>query len=238
MAARPGAADQAQGRELRQHRARLGAARAGRHAGLRRRQRRWRGEPGEACRQGVRPRRHAVEVPLPRVLAHQGRRRAAGLLARPRRPAAGRRQHVAQQARHLRLGSGSTTARPCSPAICRTISRATSPTSAAAGAISRGRCCSRAGDRSIDLIDAEHLALDAARANITDPRASFHWLDLTREPAPATYDAIVCNPPFHTGRASTPALGQSDDRSRGARAEAAAAASTWSPIAACPTSRC
>jgi len=61
----------------------------------------------------------------------------------------------------------------------------------------------------IDLIDAEHLALDAARANLADPRASFHWLDLTREPAPSTYDAIVCNPPFHTGRASTPALGQS-----------------------------
>ena len=60
----------------------------------------------------------------------------------------------------------------------------------------------------LDLIDAEHLALDAARANVTDPRASFHWLDLAREPAPATYDAIVCNPPFHTGRASTPGLGQ------------------------------
>jgi 16S rRNA (guanine1207-N2)-methyltransferase len=60
----------------------------------------------------------------------------------------------------------------------------------------------------LDLIDAEHLALDAARANVTDPRASFHWLDLAREAAPATYDAIVCNPPFHTGRASTPALGQ------------------------------
>jgi 16S rRNA (guanine1207-N2)-methyltransferase len=60
----------------------------------------------------------------------------------------------------------------------------------------------------LDLIDAEHLALDAARANVDDPRASFHWLDLTREPAPATYDAIVCNPPFHTGRAATPALGQ------------------------------
>lgn len=60
----------------------------------------------------------------------------------------------------------------------------------------------------LDLIDAEHLALDAARANVTDPRAAFHWLDLAREPAPATYDAIVCNPPFHTGRASTPALGQ------------------------------
>lgn len=60
----------------------------------------------------------------------------------------------------------------------------------------------------IDLIDAEHLALDAARANLTDERASFHWLDLARERAPATYDDIVCNPPFHTGRASTPALGQ------------------------------
>ncbi len=60
----------------------------------------------------------------------------------------------------------------------------------------------------IDLIDAEHLALDAARANVGDPRASFHWLDLTREPAPATFDAIICNPPFHTGRASTPSLGQ------------------------------
>jgi 16S rRNA (guanine1207-N2)-methyltransferase len=60
----------------------------------------------------------------------------------------------------------------------------------------------------IDLIDAEQLALDAARVNVTDQRASFHWLDLTREPAPAAYDAIVCNPPFHTGRASTPALGQ------------------------------
>jgi 16S rRNA (guanine1207-N2)-methyltransferase len=60
----------------------------------------------------------------------------------------------------------------------------------------------------LDLIDAEHLALDAARANIADARASFHWLDLARESAPAIYDAIVCNPPFHTGRASTPALGQ------------------------------
>jgi 16S rRNA (guanine1207-N2)-methyltransferase len=60
----------------------------------------------------------------------------------------------------------------------------------------------------IDLIDAEHLALDAARVNVADPRAAFHWLDLTSESAPHLYDAIVCNPPFHTGRASTPALGQ------------------------------
>ncbi len=62
--------------------------------------------------------------------------------------------------------------------------------------------------RRIDLIDAEHLAIEAALANITDKRASFHWLDLTTESAPATYAAVICNPPFHTGRAATPALGQ------------------------------
>ena len=64
------------------------------------------------------------------------------------------------------------------------------------------------GVTKIDLIDAEHLSLDAARANVKDARASFHWLDLASEPAPARYDAILCNPPFHTGRAATPALGQ------------------------------
>ena len=60
----------------------------------------------------------------------------------------------------------------------------------------------------LDLIDAEHRALEAARANVVDPRTTFHWLDLAAEPAPATYDTIVCNPPFHASRAATPALGQ------------------------------
>lgn len=60
----------------------------------------------------------------------------------------------------------------------------------------------------LDLIDAEHRALEAARANVTDPRAAFHWLDLAAEKPPGIYDAIVCNPPFHTGRASLPELGQ------------------------------
>ena len=64
------------------------------------------------------------------------------------------------------------------------------------------------GIRRIDLIDAEHLALSAARANVVDERVSFHWLDLVTEKPPHTYDAILCNPPFHTGRASTPGLGQ------------------------------
>jgi len=60
----------------------------------------------------------------------------------------------------------------------------------------------------LDMIDAEHRAIEAARANVADPRASTHWLDLIAEPAPKVYDAIVCNPPFHAGRAAEPALGQ------------------------------
>ena len=60
----------------------------------------------------------------------------------------------------------------------------------------------------IDLYEAEALALDAARANVADPRASFHWSDVTRlgrEVGP--YDAVIANPPFHKGRAAEPELG-------------------------------
>ena len=32
----------------------------------------------------------------------------------------------------------------------------------------------------LDLYEAEALALDAARANVTDPRARFHWTDVAR----------------------------------------------------------
>ncbi len=64
------------------------------------------------------------------------------------------------------------------------------------------------GVERIDLVDAEFRAIEAARANVADTRASFHWLDLAGEAAPSIYDAIVCNPPFHAGRAADPALGQ------------------------------
>ncbi len=60
----------------------------------------------------------------------------------------------------------------------------------------------------LDMIDAEHRAIEAVRTNIPDPRATAHWLDVIAEAAPTTYDAIVCNPPFHAGRAAQPALGQ------------------------------
>ena len=60
----------------------------------------------------------------------------------------------------------------------------------------------------LDLHEAEARALDAARANVTDPRARFHWTDVARLAAgPARYDAVIANPPFHQGRAADPGLG-------------------------------
>ena len=90
----------------------------------------------------------------------------------------------------------------------------------------------------IDLIDAEHRALEAARANVADPRASFHWLDLAQRTGARDLrrhrlqSALPCRPRRRAGawpgRHRAPRHGRSGP----------AAASTWSPIAACPTSRC
>lgn len=60
----------------------------------------------------------------------------------------------------------------------------------------------------LDLVEAERDALDAARLNIADARAGFHWADARHFDPGARYDAILTNPPFHDGRAATPALGQ------------------------------
>ncbi|PTX54885.1 16S rRNA (guanine1207-N2)-methyltransferase [Litoreibacter ponti] len=57
------------------------------------------------------------------------------------------------------------------------------------------------------MIEAEHTALENAKQNIADPRARFHWDDATTFTG-APFQAVVCNPPFHTGRAATPELGQ------------------------------
>lgn len=66
----------------------------------------------------------------------------------------------------------------------------------------------REGVAALDLVEAEGRALDCARLNVTDPRASFHWADVTRFDPDGRYDGIVMNPPFHTGRAAEPGLGQ------------------------------
>ncbi|TNC63903.1 class I SAM-dependent methyltransferase [Rubellimicrobium roseum] len=64
----------------------------------------------------------------------------------------------------------------------------------------------REGVESIDLIEAERLALDCARANVTDPRARFLWED-ARVGLRGPYDGVVMNPPFHVGRRPDPELG-------------------------------
>jgi 16S rRNA (guanine1207-N2)-methyltransferase len=65
----------------------------------------------------------------------------------------------------------------------------------------------RPGIKRLDLVEAEADALTCARANITDPRARFNWADATRFRPETLLDAVVMNPPFHTGRAADPALG-------------------------------
>ena len=60
----------------------------------------------------------------------------------------------------------------------------------------------------LHLVEADQAALDCARCNLPDPRVQFHWADATTWTPPALLDAVVMNPPFHTGRAADPGLGQ------------------------------
>jgi len=64
----------------------------------------------------------------------------------------------------------------------------------------------------IDLYEADHAALQAARKNVDrlcpSLQTRYHWLDLAREEVKARYDLIVMNPPFHEGHAAEPGLGQ------------------------------
>jgi 16S rRNA (guanine1207-N2)-methyltransferase len=63
----------------------------------------------------------------------------------------------------------------------------------------------------LDLYEAEWLALDAARQNISarrpDASVGYHWHDVTAG-LPAQYDTIVMNPPFHAGKSADVALGR------------------------------
>ena len=60
----------------------------------------------------------------------------------------------------------------------------------------------------LHLVEADAVALDCARVNVTDPRARFHWADATKWRPPAPLDTVVSNPPFHAGRAGDPGLGR------------------------------
>jgi 16S rRNA (guanine1207-N2)-methyltransferase len=68
-----------------------------------------------------------------------------------------------------------------------------------------------ASDRvsSLILVDVDRRALEAARRNLADPRASFRWADL-RAPDAALRDLdfVIMNPPFHDGGIEDRNLGQ------------------------------
>ncbi|MEM6385067.1 MAG: methyltransferase [Pseudomonadota bacterium] len=64
------------------------------------------------------------------------------------------------------------------------------------------------GATSIDLVEADHVAIEAARQNIRKPNARFHWADARTFLPETPPKHIVCNPPFHAARAADPTLGQ------------------------------
>ncbi|MDA0963140.1 MAG: class I SAM-dependent methyltransferase [Proteobacteria bacterium] len=66
----------------------------------------------------------------------------------------------------------------------------------------------RPGVEVLHLVEADATALDCARANLTDPRAVFHWADATAWRPEAPVDCVVMNPPFHQGRAADADLGR------------------------------
>ncbi len=74
----------------------------------------------------------------------------------------------------------------------------------------------RPGVTTLDLIEADLVALDCAKLNVDDPRASFIWTDATQYRPAQPYDVIISNPPFHTGRAGDPNLGRAFIRSAAA----------------------
>lgn len=58
------------------------------------------------------------------------------------------------------------------------------------------------------LIDLDRRAIEAARRNVPDLRATFEWADVRSLPETAGLDFVVTNPPFHDGGAEDRRLGQ------------------------------
>src|SRR6056297_3546897 len=71
-----------------------------------------------------------------------------------------------------------------------------------------GAILAREGVETVHLVENDRVALEAARRNLDDGRAVFHWADATRWSAPALLDHVVTNPPFHTERKAEPELGR------------------------------
>ncbi len=60
----------------------------------------------------------------------------------------------------------------------------------------------------LKLVDTDRRAVEAAKRNVEDPRASFEWADVRTLEGEGNLDFIVMNPPFHDGGAEDRRLGQ------------------------------
>ncbi len=60
----------------------------------------------------------------------------------------------------------------------------------------------------LELIDVDARAIAAARRNVDDPRAVFHWADARLAPDLSGLDFVVTNPPFHDRGVEDRELGQ------------------------------
>lgn len=62
----------------------------------------------------------------------------------------------------------------------------------------------------LDLFESDWAALEAARYNVDATQnltVGYHWCDLTSEAPRGPFNWVIMNPPFHTGRAAVPQLG-------------------------------
>ena len=92
---------------------------------------------------------------------------------------------------------------------------------------------SRSGPEVLHLVEAEHDALTAARANIPDPRAQFHWADATGFTLPDRLgDRHEPAVPCRARRAARTGLAFI---AAAARPWARAGSYGWSPTGICPT---
>ena len=64
------------------------------------------------------------------------------------------------------------------------------------------------GVTSLRLIDLDRRAVEAARKNLEDPRASVEWADVRTMTADGDLNFVISNPPFHDGGAEDRRLGQ------------------------------
>lgn len=75
------------------------------------------------------------------------------------------------------------------------------------GVLARGVLASSDVTR-LDLVDIDRRAVAAARRNVEDPRAAFHWADARAAPRLSGLDFVVMNPPFHDGGLEDRELGR------------------------------